>query len=384
MLRIPIVALLLCSCLPRGPALARLDAKKASAVDLIMVGGVRSFCVHGQPAQVKAVVTLEDGKKIETWSQGQSRDGKLGFDAFEWSASYGMVDDSGRLRIANDPFAVMERQVEITVRVADRPELTSSATLAPTFDCGAVANVCGDSGRMGRAGGPGRMGRPGQSGDSSRQATNGEHGGNGQDGGDGGPGGAGPVVEIAVGLVESTAQGRLLVVKVGGRYFLADPEAGQRIMVVASGGAGGSGGSGGSGGAGGSGGSNNIQDAGDGGHGGDGGDGGRGGNGGDGGDGGAITVYYDARFPELKEILALSTAGGSGGMGGFAGSAGGPGPGGSSASGTRGSSGRTGLAGESGGSGRAGRAGSAPQFVAARVTDLFADEIARGIPIVTE
>ncbi len=369
-------------CFPQTPHLARLDAKKATAVDLILVGGSSSFCFYGRPAQMKAVVTLEDGKKVETWSSGTSREGKLGFDAFEWSSTYGVIDGQGLLRVPADPFAILEREIEVTVRVADRPELTSSVSVSPTFDCGAVLDMCGANGESGRSGSPGRAGRGGQSGDSSRQATDGENGGNGQDGGNGGPGGPGPRVEAVAGLVDSPRQGRLVLVRVGNHYALTDPRAGKPIVVVASGGAGGSGGRGGNGGNGGFGGSNNIEGGGDGGNGGDGGDGGRGGAGGDGGDGGSIVLYYDRNHPELADLVALSTEGGPGGSGGFGGYGGSPGPGGSSASGTKGTGGRSGVSGESGPSGRPGRAGGRAERVAAPLERLFGDEIAAGIPLV--
>lgn len=372
-----------------GPRYATLDAKQAAALDLILVGGGTTFCVHGGAPQLKAVVTLSDGKRLETWSHGQNRDGTIDFENLELSASFGLVDRAGQVQVGGDPFAVMDRELEIAAAIAGRTEVNDSLTLRPTFDCGAVIDVSAAAGPAGLSGASGRAGRAGGSGDSSREATDGESGGDGQDGGDGGRGDDGPAIEVAVGYVESQVHGRLALVRVGApsrggavRYLLLNPRAGKRFVISARGGPGGYGGAGGAGGAGGPGGSNNVQDAGDGGHGGDGGDGGRGGNGGDGGDGGQVVVRFDARSPELQGLVAVVTAGGAAGGAGSGGYAGGAGTGGSSASGKRGTNGRAGVAGQPGVAGRAGRDGPAPEYAADDSKRLFSVELARGLPIV--
>jgi hypothetical protein len=376
------VAIALGGCPPAGPKFAKLDTQKATAVDLILVGGGDSFCVHGDAAQLKAVVTLADGRRLETWSFGTSRDGKLPFDQFEWGTSYGAVDQQGQLTVGRDPFALMDVEVVVKVRVVDRPELTDEVKVTPTFDCGGVVDLSGTGGQHGISGAYGRAGRPGQSGDSTRAATDGESGGHGQDGGDAGRGERAPDATAAVGYVTSRTRGRLVMVRVGqGSYLLVDPAAGKRVVVVARGGAGGDGGSGGNGGSGGTGGSNNIVDGGDGGHGGDGGDGGRGGNGADGGEGGQVVVYFDQRYPELEQMVAVINNGGGGGSAGGGGYAGQAGPGGSSASGKRGTAGRQGVSGQAGVPGRGGPNGPAAEYIRATRDQLFASEIAAGLPI---
>jgi hypothetical protein len=368
---------------PYVPKPATLEPARATAVDLIMVGGARTYCPHGDPLQVKAVVTLDDGSRLETWSSGTSRDGKLPFTELELSSSYGVVDDQGRLQVPADPFAAIDTEVTVTARLVQRPDLVAEVSVAPSFACGGVVAVAGDRGVSGRSGVDGRAGRTGQSGNSDRAATDGEHGGHGQDGGDGGHAGPGPELEVALGYVDSERHGRLVLVRVGRAYFLVDPE-GQPFAVAARGGSGGSGGSGGRGGAGGAGGSNNVVGGGDGGDGGDGGAGGNGGNGGDGGEGGRITVYVDAAHPELRELIRFDTGGGYAGGAGSGGYGGSPGAGGSSADGQRGQTGRSGVSGQSGVAGRAGRDGPPPSFEAVPAARLFAEERRRGIPVAVD
>jgi len=382
---IPWLLLLAGGCGPVGPRYAKLDASKAKALDLVLVGGGSSFCATGDPPQLEAGVTTADGKRLETWSRGQRRDGTLEFDAFELSASLGVIDKEGVLRVGRDPFALLDRTIDVTAAVAGRPEISDSLRLTPTFDCGGVVNVSGDPGSGGYPGQAGVTGRVGQSGDSSRQATDGEPGGDGQDGGQGGPGQHAPAVEVALGYATSKTHGRLVVMRVdvpsrGGTaaHMLVNPRAGKRFVVVARGGAGGVGGSGGGGGAGGAGGSNNVDD---GGNGGDGGRGGRGGDGGDGGDGGRVVVHYDARYPELQTMVAVVSAGGDGGAAGYGGSAGPAGTGGSSASGRAGTTGRAGVSGPPGVAGRQGRDGPQPSFTPVAAGELFSAELASGLPI---
>jgi len=371
------------------PKPAKLEVEKVTAIDLIQVGGGSSFCPNGNAVQFKVVATLEGGNKLSTPSRGESIEGKLEFGAFEWGVDIGVVNAAGLLQLPGDPFAVVDRTVKVTARVAGKPEIASELELTPRFDCGGVAAFSGAPGESGRDGEAGRMGRNGQSGNSSTNATDGEDGSNGQDGSDGRDGGPGPNVEVSLGLVETKMHGQLVLVRVTplgasapAAYWVIDPE-GEPFLVAATGGSGGSGGRGGSGGNGGFGGSNNIQDAGDGGHGGDGGDGGRGANGADGGDGGTIVVRFDKKHPELRGIVRYSTAGGAGGSSGGGGYAGTAGPGGSSASGTRGNAGRTGVGGSGGQSGgRDGRDGPPAKFKADKANQMFAGEIANGVSVI--
>lgn len=364
----------------RRPQLAKLDATKATAIDLIAVGGTRTFCPNDRPVQLKAVVTLADHRQVSTWQAGQSQEGRLGFNAFEWTSTLGMVDQSGYLRVPSDPFAVVDRTVTVTARVVGRPKLSSQVELTPTWDCGAVADARGDAGMSGAGGWSGQAGQVGRSGDSSTQATDGQPGDNGQSGGDGGPGGPAPTVDVSLAWVKTAAGTRLEVAVVGRAVYLFDPR-GHKLTVVVDGGGGGTGGSGGAGGSGGSGGSNNIEGGGDGGNGGDGGDGGHGGRGGDGGDGGLIRVRYDAHHPELLDGVVYSNAGGPGGSGGRGGYGGSAGIGGSSASGRRGTDGRRGQPGQDGAPGRQGRQGPPADVQPADVRQLFGREIQAGWPI---
>jgi hypothetical protein len=363
-----------------GPRLATFDPAQAKAVDLIAVGGARAVCPNGPPPQLKAVITLTDGRRLETWQSGESQEGRLGFDAFEWSASPGSVNQSGLLVLPPDPFALVDRTIAVTARVAGKPELESQLELTTRWDCGGHADARGPAGQSGQSGWSGSSGAAGRSGDATNAAGDGSPGEHGQDGGDGGPGQPGPAVEVALALVATQASGQLVLVRVGSAHFLFDPK-GEKFHVAADGGGGGSGGSGGSGGAGGPGGSNSVQGGGDGGRGGDGGNGGNGGRGGDGADGGSIHVRHDRRHPELLDRVTYSNGGGPGGSGGNGGFAGSAGSGGSSASGRKGVDGRAGQSGQSGSTGRSGRGGGPAEVQAADVRALFAEEIERGLPI---
>ncbi len=377
------------ACFPTGPKYAKLDAKNVKAVDVILVGGGTTFCPSGDAPQVKVVATTRDGKRIETWTAGGGRDGKLDFTAFEWNVSAGALDAEGRYLSPADPFAVLDQEVTIQARVAGNPAVHGTLALSPTFACGGVAQFSGAGGETGTHGAQGRNGRGGESGNSDKQATDAERGQNGGDGRDGRAGADGPKVEVALGVVQSEKHGELVLARVTiagsnlGRYFLLDPK-GQPLLVMAQGGRGGDGGSGGQGGSGGFGGSNDIVGGGDGGNGGDGGDGGRGADGADGGSGGEVTVRFDKRRPELKQIVRVDTSGGQGGSAGNGGMAGTPGPGGSSASGQRGEGGRVGVAGEPGQrSGRRGADGPPARFSGEDPAKLFSGEMAQGVKITT-
>jgi len=362
------------------PKPAKLDPASAKALDVIFAGGVSEFCHHGAPPQLKAIVTLTDGKRLETWSAGSGRDGKLLFDAFEWSTSYGKVSGSGRLLVPADPFAAIGREIVVIARVAERPELERTATIRVNFDCDGVAGVSGMSGTSGSSGWSGKAGQRGQNGDQNRIATDGQSGTHGQEGESGRHGQPGGHLEAAVGYVDAPPHGRLMLVRVGSRHFLLKPN--RRFLLAAAGGAGGSGGSGGRGGNGGGGGDNSHAEGTDGGSAGDGGDGGRAGNGGDGADGGSIHLVYDKHNPELTRQIILSVAGGLPGRGGSGGSAGNGGSGGSSSKGRRGMNGRAGQRGQSGSDGRPGRPGQAPVVVPGDPQLIFAAEIELGLPIV--
>jgi hypothetical protein len=230
--------------------------------------------------------------------------------------------------------------------VVGQPAIVGEVALTPTYDCGAIAEFTGDHGRSGSDGRQGATGSSGSSASSdTSRAGDGGRGGTGGDAGDGGPGGPGPAVMAAVGMLNSASGPRAVVrlSRVNGpvlRYYVIEPGRAQ-VNLVARGGNGGRAGSGGAGGNGGPGGSN----SGTGGSGSTGPSGSRGRDGrpGDGGDGGAIIVYYDRKHPELAQLIAPDTRGGDGG--------------------------------------RPGRDGAAPVFQPVDVNQLFASELARGIPI---
>jgi hypothetical protein len=364
---------------------AELDPAQARSLALFAAGGEPRFCVNGSPPQLRAVVTLASGARLETWADGQSQEGKLGFERFEWSAAPGMVDGEGRLRLPADPFALLDRPARVTARVAGKPGVQASIELEPTWRCGGTAGAPGAPGPPGPPGAPGAPGRAGQPGSADNQAQHGELGGRGQEGGAGGPGASGTSTDVALAWVTASSGARLILIRVAGggagraARFLFDPSGGP-FTIAASGGDGGPGGDGGGGGAGGEGGDTSAE-KGAAGNGSDGGDGGDGGRGGDGGDGGAVRVQHDARHPELIEAIRVDNRGGQGGSGGQGGPGGPGGRGGSSPSGVRGAAGRAGRGGHAGARGRPGRDGPPLDARPADVRRLFADELARAVPI---
>jgi hypothetical protein len=399
---------------PKPPRPARIDPSQAVHMELLTGGGSTRFCPHGDAPQIGARVTMVDGKVYESWIPGQSIQGRLEIKAFEWTTTWGQVDADAKLQLPYDPIGALDRDVTISARLVDRPDLVAEITLAPDYGCGGWAGQTGQGGAGGAGGYSGSSGASGMSGtdgsdaDQSSGATDGgdgSDGANGSDGtpgGDAGDGGPGPEVEVALTKVTTPRHGDLVAVAVtaGGQrwFYLIDPK-GSEFAIVALGGAGGSGGAGGDGGAGGAGGGGG--DGGDGitrddgssasgGYGGNGGTGGNGGygsdggRGGDGGEGGYLTVFVDPRYPEIADWVTLSTRGGSGGMGGRGGYAGSGGSGGyagtagsnGGSSGTSGAAGTAGSGGRDGQSGRDGRDGPPPQIQAVDVEAYFPELIA--------
>jgi hypothetical protein len=391
------------ACGPAGPKPARLDASKATAISVATVANARAFCPGGESIQLAVGVSLADGKRLDTWSRGESRDGKLPFNIFEYTTSWGQVDGDGFVRLPDDSIAAIGRTVTVEVRVSERPDLVGKVTLEPDFGCGGTLGGVGAGGRSGWTGDAGHDGRTGAAGNDTSDGQNGEHGGDAGDGSDGGPGGPGPRVEAAVAYVDTATGQRLAVLRTWADGAVAttvyDPT-GRAWGVLAHGGAGGSGGSGGRGGHGGAGGSGTYKTSGSGSgsgsgsdddrdegkpgtSGGDGGDGGRGGHGGDGGDGGnggTIELVYDPAFPELLETIVLDNRGGGGGSGGWAGDGGYPGTGGSGE--RRGHDGRAGQSGRAGSPGRDGMSGPRAAVHPGDVRELFKDLADRGLTVV--
>jgi hypothetical protein len=404
-----LVASLAClvACGPAGPRPARLDASKATAIEVTTVANARRFCPGGESIQLAVAVALTDGKRLDTWSPGESRDGKLPFNVFEYTTTWGQIDGDGFVRLPDDSIAAIGRKVDVEVRVAERPDLVGTVSLEPDFGCGGTLGGLGTAGQSGWNGDGGGDGRSGASGNDTSDGGDGEHGGDAGDGSDGGPGGPGPRVEAAVAYVDTATGQRLAVLRTwaDGRTSTTvfDP-AGAAWGVVALGGDGGRGGSGGRGGAGGVGGSGTYKTSGSsssssgsgsgsddnkdegkpgtsGGNGGDGGRGGDGGNGGDGGPGGTIELIYDPAFPELLDKIVIDNRGGRGGGAGYAGDGGYAGSGGSGE--RRGYDGRAGQPGRGGSPGRDGMTGPRADVHPGDVHELFRDLADRGLTLVT-
>ena len=358
-----------------GARRADLDPAKVTAIQVATADGKPTFCANGPPVQLKATVQMQGGGALETGDA----EGNLGFDRFEWYPSAGEVDKQGKLRAPADPFALVDRTVQVTVRVTGRTDVEGKLELSPSFACGGVADARGQAGQAGAAGGPGVAGRIGREGNAVAAASNGELGTPGEPGGAGTDGRPGPSVDVALAWVKTQKHGRLVLVRAGSASFLVDP-AGGKLTFAVDGGAGGAGGPGGKGGDGGDGGGSSAQ-AGQEGVGGDGSDGGAGGRGGKGGDGGTVRVQYDSRHPELMDAIQISSRGGAGGSGGEGGRAGDGGKGGASPTGQRGPSGRSGRSGNRGVAGQAGKDGPPVDAQPGDVSTLFADEIRRGVPV---
>jgi hypothetical protein len=71
---------------------------------------------HCPSASVSAAARRFPWRSLATWSDGESREGRLAFTAFEWNASHGQVDGEGRVRQADDPFPLLERRRRLAAR----------------------------------------------------------------------------------------------------------------------------------------------------------------------------------------------------------------------------------------------------------------------------
>jgi hypothetical protein len=378
-MRAALVVALVAGC---GPTFVKLDVPHARRLDVALVGGGTAICPAAGTPELRALVTYVDNKTVQTRSRVDPR-GTLRPGELRWTSDVGTVDTDARLHLP----ALRDwhdRPISITVNVPGRPEIADRIVLVPTFDCDAWSS---DDGRTGDTGG------------------NGAHGGH---------------VEVALGYVDTSLNGRLVLARVvadGGpaAYYLIDrrgPSA-AHFTVSARGGAGGDGrdgsdginGSDGSSGHDGSSGGTceDGTNGSDGGDGGDGGDGSDGSDAGDGGDGGEIVISYPAEFPELADLVDTDVAGGRAGSGGSGGSAGAGGSGGrggsggsagstiasdgsscSTRSGSDGRAGRDGRAGMAGTSGSDGRDGANGTVIrrAVPAQALLADEVADGWAIV--
>ena len=128
---------------PPEPRPARLDPATAARIAVGLVGGGDRFCPGGAAPQLDVAVTTTTGAVLDSWSQGEGRAGKLPFNTFEWTTSWGAVDGDGFVRLPDDPIAAIDRTVTVEVRVAERPDLTGTATLAADFGCGGSLGAAG-------------------------------------------------------------------------------------------------------------------------------------------------------------------------------------------------------------------------------------------------
>jgi hypothetical protein len=277
-----------------GSGLVRLDAKRVRGVRVVLAGGGETVCPTGATPEVVAIVAYDDGQALETRTP-TNPGGKLRPRELAWTAEVGTVEENGVLQLPRDLLPWHDRAFVVRASVPKRPEMTAELRVTPRFDCGGVADVSGLDGDAGSSGGDGEAGGPG------------------------------PRVEVALAYVETTLNGRLVLVRVRDRdlgrweYFLVDPRAGKRLVISADGGDGGGGADGGHGSAGSRGtrGADGAsggpcedgRDGAPGSNGQDGSDGQPGGRGGDGGNGGSVTVLYPVAFPELAQAVGISVEG---------------------------------------------------------------------------
>jgi hypothetical protein len=377
-----------------GPGYQKLEVDKIQSVAVAIDEPDRRFCAYA-PVALRALVTYKDGKQAQSMTPGENQRQRLRTSEFQWASTHGTVDDIAVLRLPPDVFAWLGKPVLVSARVSARPEVMGEIDLAPRFDCGGTLDLRGPEGARG-----GELE-------------------------DGGPGAPGPVAEVALAYVDAAgagAGGRLVLVRVtrdgaAPEHFVIDARAPRKPFVIdARGGRGGRGGQGEAGAYGAPGMPGNPGLPGpegppgpdgpacdlatpgtDATGGGPGGPGGMGRNGGAGGPGGRVTMRFDARFPELEAMVELRVDGGPAGEGG-SGGAGGPGglggkggqggklsigcPGSHAAAGKDGAAGPVGAEGPAGARGMDGPMGRR-ESVPTDVATLFADEIARGVAVVT-
>jgi hypothetical protein len=327
---------------------------------------------------VDAVLEGEKEKKsYETYSghRGANKNDKLEFVDFAFHSDQGEFDADGWFAPNSNVLATVDKEFAIKTVYKKRPDKYSFDTkYKPDYQCITDGGKAGTPGEAGANGSSGDSGRDGQLGSDSQGGGQGSDGGQGGEGADGANGGNGPHVLAYATYVKTAFYDKLIAIKLGGDIddFLLAPTD-QPLVLRASGGSGGPGGAGGGGGRGGSGGSGNP-----GGNGGSGGHGGNGGKGGAGGAGGNIELVFDARYPDLANVLKLDASGGAGGDAGSPGNGGSGGsggngitPSGSSSSAPSGQSGNEGPHGANGAQGQNGPNGHATAHPG-RVADQFA------------
>ncbi len=88
---------------PPTPQPARLDPATAASITARLAGGRDRFCPGGAAPQLDVAVATTAGKVLDSWTQGEHRDGKLPFSTFEFTTSWGQIDGDGFVRLPDDP-----------------------------------------------------------------------------------------------------------------------------------------------------------------------------------------------------------------------------------------------------------------------------------------
>ncbi|HJN74164.1 MAG TPA: hypothetical protein QGF58_09555 [Myxococcota bacterium] len=324
-----------------------LASKKVTDIEVVSpdVGDTLALCPGiVQPLEVE--LRLKNGRTKHTRSSG--RDG-VAWREIELVLD-GQTSDGTGVTLYQDPRKSQGKELDLIVRLADRPELARRYSVVPRYDCDYVADLRGGSGWTpsgawddldGSDGAPASTDDDGRAQGAGQDGTAGGSGRNGEHGNDGGAGGHARVFVYAhEDLVQVKVEGEVLVDgewRSKTRRYLLDPEGGT-LRIDVRGGGGGHGEDGQDGGNGGLGGEGDPM-----GRHGSGGHGGHGGDGGDGGPGGDAVLFVDPGVTSYLDKLVVDHGGGPGGEGGRSGQGGaGDVPGQTGAGGRRGRDGEPG------------------------------------------
>ena len=117
---------------PPTPQPARLDPATAASITARLAGGRDRFCPGGAAPQLDVAVATTTGKVLDSWTQGEHRDGKLPFSTFEFTTSWGQIDGDGFVRLPDDPLAAIDRTVTVADRSGRSPTRTTTVTVRST------------------------------------------------------------------------------------------------------------------------------------------------------------------------------------------------------------------------------------------------------------
>src|SRR5687768_12908400 len=107
-LLLPLGVTVLTGC-PKPPQPVRVDPSQVVSMVLLTGDGKTTYCPHGRAPQVGARVTMTDGKSYDTATAGSGIGGRLEISAFEWSTTWGAVDEQAQLRLPYDPIEAIDR-----------------------------------------------------------------------------------------------------------------------------------------------------------------------------------------------------------------------------------------------------------------------------------